>query len=277
MRGGSFTDRVIAEIAPHVPPLECCRAALLEGMTLAGDPDAPPATVDTSRPVAARAAVATLHADARAAHAIRVSSPRIARLRVDVPLGGRRSSPQKCCRRSRLRGAFLTGGSVNRPEQAPHLEIVCRADQGAEQLIADLDALDVPAAVRWRRGRPVVTVRNASGVGAALSSMGAQAARLHFEDGRVVRDVRATVNRALNAETANLRRTVDASVHQVAAASRLAADSARWETLPAALREAALLRRFHPDDPLERLADRAGISRPAMAGRLRRLMEAAQA
>jgi hypothetical protein len=92
----------------------------------------------------------------------------------------------------------------------------------------------------------------------------------------VVRDVRAGVNRTLNAETANLRRTVDAAVRQLSAIDRLAADDGRWDALSAALREAAALRRANPDAPLVSLAQAAGISRPAMAGRLHRLVEAAE-
>jgi hypothetical protein len=122
----------------------------------------------------------------------------------------------------------------------------------------------------------VVTVRSAAGVGAALSSIGAQGGRLAYEEGRVVRDIRAGVNRSLNAETANLRRTVDAAVRQLEAIARLGADPVRWDGLPPAVREAALLRRSHPDATLSGLAEAAAISRPAMAGRLHRLLEAAQ-
>jgi hypothetical protein len=92
----------------------------------------------------------------------------------------------------------------------------------------------------------------------------------------VVRDIRAGVNRSLNAETANLRRTVDAAVRQLEAIARLCADPVRWDGLPPAVREAALLRRTHPDATLSGLAEAAAISRPAMAGRLHRLLEAAQ-
>ena len=122
----------------------------------------------------------------------------------------------------------------------------------------------------------MVTVRTAAAVGAALSSIGAQGGRLAFEQGRVVRDVRAGVNRTLNAETANLRRTVNAAVRQLEAVELLSADQARWEMLPPSLREAGTLRRAHPDAPLTTLAERCGISRPAMAGRLQRLVAAAR-
>jgi DNA-binding protein WhiA len=123
-----------------------------------------------------------------------------------------------------------------------------------------------------RRGRWLVAVRTADAVGSALSTIGAQSGRLRFEDGRVVRELRGGVNRRLNAETANLRRTVSAGVEQVRAIAALRADHERWEALPPALREAAVLREGHPQDPLDRLARRASCSRSAMADRLRRLV-----
>ena len=276
MRGGSFTESVVAELAPHLPPLPHCRSALLEGMSLTGDPAGPPGTVETPRAVAARCAVAILHADDRNGHATRVHAARRTRYQVDVPAGGAHVTSSNCCRRSRLRGAFLALGSVNRPDRAPHLEIPARDHAAASLLVEDLAVLEVPAAIRLRRGRPVVTVRTASAVGAALSSIGAQGGRLAFEQGRVVRDVRAGVNRSLNGETANLRRTVDAAVRQLDAVERLCGEGGRWEAMPPALRAAGELRRSHPEASLGSLAEMAGISRPAMAGRLHRLVETAR-
>jgi DNA-binding protein WhiA len=276
MKGGSFTESVVAELAPHLPPLPHCRAALLEGMSLTGDAKTGPATIETPRAVAARCAVAVLHADGSGGHAVRVRAARRVRYRVELPSGRAEVGDGNCCRRSRLRGAFLALGSVSGPGRPPHLEIPVRHGQAAAQLVADFAALEVAATIRLRRRRPVVTVRSAAGVGAALSSIGAQGGRLAYEQGRVVRDVRAGVNRTLNAETANLRRTVDAAVRQLEVITRLGADPVRWEGLPPAVREAALLRRIHPEASLSALAEAAAISRPAMAGRLHRLLEAAQ-
>lgn len=276
IRAGSFTERVVAELAPHLPPLSHCRAALLEGMGLTGDPAAVERVIETPRAVAARCAVALLHADLREGHATRVRASRRVRYRVVVPPGGPQPGPGTCCSRCRVRGAFLALGSVSRPDRPPHLEIPTRDAGGAQRLLEDLAALAVPALVRTRRGRPLVTVRSASAVGDALSSIGAQGGRLAFEEGRVVRDVRASVNRTLNAETANLRRSVDAAVRQLDSVRILRSDPQRWEGLPPAVRAAGLLREAHPDASLGRLAEQAGISRPGMGGRLRRLVDAAQ-
>jgi DNA-binding protein WhiA len=271
MRGASFTERIVAELAPHVPPLACCRAALIEGMALAGEGGAPV----TTRLVAARAALAVLHADAIPASVERLATARRHRYRVTVRGAGPPSltpSANLCCSRSRLRGVFLACGSLSRGDGPPQLELLVGSEAAAARVVADLERLDIPFSTLRRRGRPVVAVRSAAGVATLLSSIGAHLGRLEFESGRVVREVRSGVNRRLNAETANLRRTVSAAVSQLEAIDRLERDRSRWERLPPALREAAVLRRRRPQDSLEALAEAAGCSRPAMAGRLHRLV-----
>jgi DNA-binding protein WhiA len=272
--GQSFTQRVVAELAPHTPLLGCCRRSLVEGLALVTTQTG---MIATTRPVAVRAAMQSLHAEHITAHVSRVAAAR----RTQYTLIGiepealQASSARVCCARSRLRGAFLSAGRLIRPDGEPYLEIGCAEEGGAAQLIADFATLGVGAQIRRRRGRWVVTVRSGAGVGAALSSIGAQAGRLSFEAGRVIREVRSGVNRRLNAETANLRRTAAAGVRQLESIAILEANPDRWGALPPAVREAAALRARHPDDDLAQLAARAGCSRPAMAGRLQRLVAAA--
>jgi DNA-binding protein WhiA len=272
--GQSFTQRVAAELAPHTPLLSCCRRALVEGLGLV---TTNPGAVATTRPVAVRAAMQALHADGIPAHVSRVSAAR----RVQYVLSGidrdslTDASPRMCCTRSRVRGAFLGAGRLVRPDGEPYMEIGCADESGATQVAEDFATLGVATQVRRRRGKWIVTIRSGAAVGAALSSIGAQAGRLHFESGRVIREVRSGVNRRLNAETANLRRTADAGVRQLESIGLLEKNPDRWRALPPALREAAELRARHPDDDLAHLAARAGCSRPAMAGRLHRLVAAA--
>jgi len=277
-QSGSFTAAILAELTPHTPPLACCRAAMVEGMALAGH--GADGEVVTARLSAARAALKALHENRVAAHVERLATPRRVSYRVAVetlPPGAEpiAASDRPCCARARLRGAFLAGGTVARPDGPPHLEVLCRTDLGAARLQEAFGGFGVPAVVLRRRGRWLVAVRSADAVGSALSTIGAQSGRLRFEDGRVVRELRGGVNRRLNAETANLRRTVGAGVQQLAAIAALRDDADRWEGLPPALREAAALRQRHPQDTLDRLARRAACSRSAMADRLRRLVEVA--
>jgi cell division protein WhiA len=277
-RGGSFTAEILAELTPHTPPLACCRAALVEGMALTGNGSG--GEVLTTRLSAARAALKALHEDHVQAHVERLATARRTTYRVAAarsPLAAPAPTPSgnTCCARTFLRGAFLAAGTVTRPDGPPHLEILCSSRPAAERIAAAFLGFEVPATAADRRGRWLVAVRTADAVGSALSTIGAQTGRLRFEEGRVVRELRAGVNRQLNAETANLRRTVGAGVGQLEAITALRGDRARWEALPPALREAAVLRERHPQDSLDRLASRAACSRSAMADRLRRLVGAA--
>ncbi len=228
----------------------------------------------TTRLVSARAALAVLHAAGVEAHVER--RPEARRVHYHLETGRvparLKASLNLCCRRSRLRGAFLVAGRVNKPDSAPHLEIDCATAVGAAVLEADAAVLEIETRTALRRGQHLLLARTADSVAGLLSCIGAQAGRLEFEEGRVVREVRAGVNRRLNAETANLGRTVTAAVRQVIAIKALRSDGGRWEALPPALLEAAELRLRLQDEPLSRLAKEAGCSRPAMAGRLSRLM-----
>ena len=249
--------------------------------------------------MAARAALAALHADSIPASVERLPTSRRHRYRVAVRAippadsrhrpGFRRSagsqlapgrvrpcdlrlpSTNLCCARSRLRGVFLACGSLSRGDGPPQLELLVGSAAAAARVVADLSRLGIPATMLRRRGRPVVEVRSAAGVATLLSSMGAHLGRLEFEAGRVVREVRSGVNRRLNAETANLRRTVTAALAQLEAIDRLERDQSRWEALPGAPRGGpapAAPASGHPG----RARRRGGCSRPAMAGRLHRLV-----
>jgi len=268
----SFTERIVAELAPQLPPLQCCRGALIEGMRRS----AAGGEIITARRAAARAAMASLHDDGIAAHVEERATPR--RRHFAVAAGGAvASSSRLCCRRSRLRGSVLAAGSVSRGDAAPHVEIPAADARAQLSLLDDCAALGIAATAVTRRGARLIVVRSAAGVAVLLSSIGAQGGRLEFEEGRVVREVRGGVNRRLNAETGNLRRTVTAAIGQLDAIATLREDRRRWDGLPPALREAAELRLRLPSESLETIATAAGCSRSAMADRLRRLMVAADA
>jgi DNA-binding protein WhiA len=87
-------------------------------------------------------------------------------------------------------------------------------------------------------------------------------------------DVRARLNRLLNAEEANLSRTVRAADRQLAAISTLEG-SGVLARLGQGLRETAAVRRRMPDADLDTLAASLGVSRSAVNHRLRRLVELA--
>jgi WhiA LAGLIDADG-like domain/WhiA C-terminal HTH domain len=179
-----------------------------------------------------------------------------------------------CDRRAFLRGVLLGSGSISFGASGPHVEFVLADLAATEELQAALGSLEVRALRAERRGRHVVYLKGQEEIVALLRLVGANRGVLELETHRVGRDVRARLNRLLNAEEANLGRTVRAADRQLSAIDRLEADG-RLVTLGPALRETAATRRRMPDADLDTLGAALGVSRSAVNHRLRRLVELA--
>ncbi len=180
-----------------------------------------------------------------------------------------------CDRRSFLRGALLGSGSISFGPSGPHVEFVHRTETAARDLAVLLGELGVRALGAERRGHHVVYLKGQDEIALLFGLVGANRGVLELETQRVGRDVRARLNRLINAEQANLGRTVRAADQQLAAIDRLEADGSLARAAPA-VRDAAAQRRRMPDADLDTLAAALGVSRSAMNHRLRRLVELAR-
>ena len=154
------------------------------------------------------------------------------------------------------------------------MEFVHRTEEAATDLAGLLSELGVRALGSERRGHHVVYLKGQDEIALLFGLVGANRGVLELETQRVGRDVRARLNRLINAEQANLGRTVRAADRQLAAIDRLEADGSLARAAPA-LRDAAAQRRRMPDADLDSLAEALGVSRSAMNHRLRRLVELA--
>lgn len=183
------------------------------------------------------------------------------------------SVPRKlCCRKAWLRGAFLGGGSVNRPEGEYHLELVTQNEDFAAALAQALKASGLTAGLTTRKQDYVVYLKEGDAITAFLSLVGAHEALLAFENVRIVKEMRNQVNRLVNCETANLAKTVNAAVRQTETI-RLIAGRMGLAALPASLRVVAELRLSHPEATLQELVELfdGKLSRSGMNHRLRAL------
>jgi DNA-binding transcriptional regulator WhiA len=268
------------ELARIRPARACCRRAELVGLVQSGRADGAVRTLDhaTARIAVQLAASVGVPVTAPGASAGASHSPGRHHLQVALD-GGLPSSwepvtTKACDRRAFLRGLLLSTGSVSGGPGGPHVEFVLRDRGNATQLQRLLEASEVRASRMQRRGRHVVYLKGQEEIAGLLRLVGANRALLDFETSRVSRDVRNRLNRLLNAEEANLARTVRAADRQLQAIGRLEADG-ELELLAEGLREAAAQRRRQPDADLDTLASSLGISRSAMNHRLRRLVELA--
>jgi len=179
-----------------------------------------------------------------------------------------------CDRRAFLRGVLLGSGSISFSASGPHIEFVLETEVAAAELHRVLATVEVRSLRTSRRGRHVVYLKGQEEIAVLFRLVGANRGVLELETHRVGRDVRAGLNRLLNAEEANLARTVRAADRQLSAITRLEGHG-RLAVLTPSLRETAALRRLMPDADLDTLAGASGISRSAVNHRLRRLVELA--
>lgn len=170
------------------------------------------------------------------------------------------------------RGAFLAHGSLTEPGRSSSLEVTCSGPEVALALVGAARRLGITAKAREVRGIDRVVIRDGEAIGAMLTLMGAQDARLVWEERRMRREVRGTANRLANFDDANLRRSAQAAV---AAGARVArAMEILGDDVPEHLRQAGELRIEHKQASLEELGALAEppMTKDAVAGRIRRLL-----
>lgn len=183
-----------------------------------------------------------------------------------------------CCRRAYLRGAFLAGGSVNNPEGSSyHLEIASMYEEHCQALVELANKFHLNARCIERKKGFVFYIKEGQKIIEFLNIIGAHQALLRFEDIRIMKDMRNSVNRIVNCETANLNKTIGASMRQIENIRFLEREIG-LENLPDKLREVAEIRLKHPDVNLNEIGDmlKGCVSKSGVNHRLRKIDELAE-
>ena len=186
---------------------------------------------------------------------------------------------KSCCMRAYLRGAFLTNGSVSDPNKSYHFEIVCHNKNQADKLREILSTFDIESKEILRKKYNVIYIKEGSLIVEALNVMEAHLALMDFENTRILKEMRNSVNRIVNCETANLNKTIGAALRQVENI-RFIDNSIGLDQLPEKLREIARLRVEHRDVTLKELGERVSsgvVSKSGVNHRLRKIDEIADA
>ena len=186
---------------------------------------------------------------------------------------------KSCCKRSYLRGAFLAGGSVNNPDSGSyHLEIMTTYHDHAEALQILMEEYHLHAKMIERKKGYIVYMKEGDKIGEFLNIIGAHPSLLHFENVRIMKDMRNSVNRLVNCETANLNKTVQAAMRQKQNIE-LIAEYLGLENIPEKLKEVAELRLQYPEvnfTELGELIPSGKISKSAVNHRMRKIDELAK-
>ncbi len=184
---------------------------------------------------------------------------------------------KSCCRRSFIRGAFLAAGSVSNPNKAYHFEVVVSQEKNGELLCDVMRSFDVDAKMIARKYHYVVYVKEGAQIVDLLNVMEAHVALMEFENVRILKDMRNTINRKVNCEAANINKTVKAASRQVEDILYIR-DTVGLATLAEGLEEIALLRIEYPEASLKELGEMLSpsVGKSGVNHRLKKLSEIAE-
>ncbi len=180
------------------------------------------------------------------------------------------------CRTAFLRGAFLAGGSVTDPRKGYHLELVTSHYYVGRETQALLREAGFSPKLTTRKGSQIVYFKQCDHIEDFLTAIGAPVSAMGVMTAKLERDIRGSVNRQVNCDSANADKTVAAAAQQAAAIRKLE-EAGRLAALPDKLQEAARLRLDNPELALSQLAALCDptVSKSALNHRMRKLVDLA--
>ncbi|MBR1770965.1 MAG: DNA-binding protein WhiA [Lachnospiraceae bacterium] len=182
-----------------------------------------------------------------------------------------------CCQRAFLRGAFLSVGSISDPAKGYHLEFVCASAQKAEQIQRVLLNFEIEAKIVLRKKYHVVYLKEGERIVDLLNVCEAHVALMEFENLRILKEMRNSINRRVNCEAANITKTVNASSRQIEDIVYIR-DHGGFGHLPEGLRQMAEVRLEHADASLKELGTYLDppVGKSGVNHRLHKLSEIAE-
>ena len=184
---------------------------------------------------------------------------------------------EACDQAAFLRGAFFAGGSITDPQKRYHLELTTSHLQVSREIESLLVECGYPPKSLSRNGSSITYFKQSDQIEDFLTMIGAPVAAMNIMSAKLEKDLRNSVNRRLNCDSANLDKAVEAAQEQLEAIRRLQACDL-LEQLPDKLQETAALRLEYPELSLSELAEEFDppISKSCLNHRLRKLMELAR-
>lgn len=173
-----------------------------------------------------------------------------------------------------IRGTFMGAGSINNPEREYHLEMEVTNEQNMNTVLDLLLEFGIKAKYMEAKNKYYIYLKEGEEISKFLALIGAAKAVMKFEDIRIQKEMRGKVNRLVNCETANLNKTINASIEQIAAIRKLQ-ENGEFKKLDDNLKEIALLRLENPDMSLIELGKKlkVPIGKSGVNYRLKKIME----
>ncbi|MBD5470949.1 MAG: DNA-binding protein WhiA [Lachnospiraceae bacterium] len=175
-----------------------------------------------------------------------------------------------------LRKSFLEIGSMSNPQKGYHLEFVCENDSQAKTIAETMKQFDIEAKTALRKRYTIVYLKESEDIVNLLNVMGAHNCLMELENLRILKDMRNSINRRVNCETANISKTVSAANKQIEDIQYIK-EHYGFDDLSDNLREIAEARLAYPDATLKELGERLvpPVGKSGVNHRLRKLSELA--
>jgi len=179
-----------------------------------------------------------------------------------------------CCRVSFIRGAFLAGGSVTDPDKRYHLELATPHRSVSHEAYTILLDMGLSPKETERSGNTLLYFKKCDVIADFFTTVGAPSTAMDMMGAKVEREMRNTITRRVNCDSANADKTVAAAQEQIAAIHRIAKEHG-LDALPETLRDAALLRITNPEASLSDLAllSFPKVSKSCLSHRLKKIVE----
>ncbi len=179
-------------------------------------------------------------------------------------------------KRSIIRGTFLGSGSINNPENSYHLEIIFSTEENLDFIIEILKQDFNIIVKKLVNNKILLYIKEGETISNFLALIGANKGILKFEDIRVQKEMRSKVNRLVNCKTANMNKTINASIEQIEAIKKLQ-DQKKFNLLDENLKEIALLRLENPNMSLIELGKnlKKPLGKSGVNYRLKKIIEIA--
>ena len=180
---------------------------------------------------------------------------------------------EPCCKASFVRGAFLAGGSVTDPAKRYHLELATTHYSVSREAYSVLLEMGFSPKEAQRKGEHLLYFKKSEHIEDLLTTIGAPVCAMDVMSAKIEKDMKNSINRKVNCDSANADKVVEAAARQMEAIRRI--DKLYGlDSLPDKLQEAALLRYANPEASLADLAmlSYPPVSKSWLSHRLKKLL-----
>ena len=184
---------------------------------------------------------------------------------------------KSCCKRAFIKGCFISSGSITDPNKGYHLEFVARDMLRADYILDILSNLGISAKKVTRCDNYIVYIKDSEAIRDALGILGASNGLMEYENVRILKEIRNSVNREVNCDTANMNKVANAAAKDIEDIEFIE-QTAGLGILPDSLRELAETRLLYPYLSLKELGDMMNppLGKSGVNHRIRRIRETAE-